>query len=223
MPSPRNIDPHRAAEDSNRLDLSTLALPPAWYADALCAEAPTEMFFPEKPYEQLGYAKKFCAACPVSIKCLQYALDNNETWGGRQHGDPHQGREDGGMSERSVRCPECIFSFARLVDAGGYRAYHCPTCDWCRPTTDTRPGNRPADVCGLCDRPIDLTDHDHHLYLGPGWVHGGGRENLPIHRSCPESMRRYECTQTLWTDGCSCPSEWQAITGDHMRGCEAIA
>lgn len=124
------------------------------------------------------------------------------------------------MSERSVRCPVCVFSFCRLVDAGDFHAYVCPDCGWQRATADRRPGNRPADVCGLCDRPIDLTTSDHHLYLGPGWVHGGGREHLPIHRTCADAMRRFERTGTLWTDCCSCPPLWQEMTGLHMVGCE---
>ncbi len=89
------------------------------------------------------------------------------------------------MSERSVKCPECAFQFARLVDAGGYHAYHCPGCDWVKPTSDTRPGNRPADVCALCDTAIQLGyPGDHHLYVGSGWVHGGGRDHIPVHSSC---------------------------------------
>ena len=119
-----------------------------------------------------------------------------------------------------MKCPHCTFSFARLVDAGGYHAYACPTCDWRQPSTDTRPGNRPADVCALCDRPIDLTTSDHHLYLGPGWVHGGGREHAPIHVTCSQAMRAYERTGTLWTDDCSCPEAWREVTGDHMRWCQ---
>lgn len=124
------------------------------------------------------------------------------------------------MGERSVRCPVCPCSFARLVDAGDHHAYACPTCEWSKPTTDRRPGNRPADVCALCDRPIDLTTTDHHIYLGPEWVHGGGRENAPIHRTCADAMSAYERTGTLWTDGCCCPPAWQKITGLHMVGCE---
>lgn len=89
------------------------------------------------------------------------------------------------MSERSVQCPDCRFSFARLVDAGRFRAYVCSDCGWTRATTDARPGNRPADVCALCDTPIDLTHPtDHHLYIGPGWIHGGGRESIPVHITC---------------------------------------
>ena len=127
------------------------------------------------------------------------------------------------MSERSVRCPVCPFSFARLVDAADFHAYACPTCDWLKKTADRRPGNRPADVCGLCDRPIDLATSDHHLYLGPGWVHGGGREQMPIHRTCSDAARAYERTGTLWIDECSCPPGWQATTDWHMVGCQEAA
>lgn len=106
------------------------------------------------------------------------------------------------MSERSVRCPVCTFAFARLVDAGDHHAYHCTDCDWQQPTTDRRPGNRPADVCALCDTPIDNLSiyggSDHHLFVGPGVVHGGGREYIPVHGSCltikstPEGCPLYE-------------------------------
>lgn len=124
------------------------------------------------------------------------------------------------MSERSVRCPVCPFSFARLVDAGGFRAYACPTCDWERKTGDTRSGNRPADVCALCDRAIDLTSHDHHLYVGPGWVHGGGRENIPIHMTCASAAAAFLRTGTLHNDECSCPVAWRESTGWHAVGCQ---
>jgi hypothetical protein len=90
------------------------------------------------------------------------------------------------VSEKSVQCPVCPFQFARLVDAGGYSAYHCTACDWSKATSDTRPGNRPADMCALCDTPISPLSYpgDHHLYVGPGMVHGGGREHIPVHGSC---------------------------------------
>lgn len=47
--------------------------------------------------------------------------------------------------------------------------------------------NRPPDVCALCDRPIDLARSGYaglHLFLGKGWVHGGGREHIPVHYGC---------------------------------------
>jgi hypothetical protein len=51
-------------------------------------------------------------------------------------------------------------------------------------------GNRPNDVCALCDRAIENAYGGGyaslHLYLGPGWVHGGGRECIAIHHGCGE-------------------------------------
>lgn len=102
--------------------------------------------------------------------------------------------------DRSVKCPVCPYQFARLVDAGGYQAYQCPACTWVQSTNDHRPGNRPADVCALCDTAIDplSSPGDHHLYVGPGVVHGGGREYIPVHGSClsinsyPEGCPAYE-------------------------------
>lgn len=125
------------------------------------------------------------------------------------------------MSERSVKCPRCTFSFASLVDAGGFRAYQCPTCEWTELTSDRRPGNRPADVCALCDGPIDLAATiDHHLYLGPGWVHGGGREYIPVHHSCLTIMDRYHLSDTLWSDDCSCAPGWRRPGRKHAMGCQ---
>jgi hypothetical protein len=48
-------------------------------------------------------------------------------------------------------------------------------------------GNRWPDACALCDRPIDLSAtgyNGRHLFLGSGWVHGGGRECIPCHYGC---------------------------------------
>jgi len=131
--------------------------------------------------------------------------------------------EEIGVLSIGHRCPRCVFSFARLVDAGDFHAYVCPDCEWQRPTSDRRPGNRPADVCALCDRPIDLTERDHHLYLGSGWVHGGGREHIPVHMTCLGAGRRAQVTDTIWTEDCSCPSAWQQVTGDHLIGCSRRA
>ena len=46
---------------------------------------------------------------------------------------------------------------------------------------------RQEDVCALCDRPIVEKDHSFgglHLYVGPGWCHGGPRELIPCHVVC---------------------------------------
>ena len=76
---------------SERLDIESIPLPPPWTEDALCAQIDHEEFFPEKG-GSTREAKKVCAMCPVTAKCLEYALDNNERWG-----------VWGGMSERERR------------------------------------------------------------------------------------------------------------------------
>jgi WhiB family transcriptional regulator, redox-sensing transcriptional regulator len=61
-----------------------LPSPPAWFDDALCAQVDLEMFFPEKGESQAA-AKQVCALCPVTAKCLAYALENRVCegiWGG---------------------------------------------------------------------------------------------------------------------------------------------
>lgn len=48
-------------------------------------------------------------------------------------------------------------------------------------------GNRPIDVCALCDRPIEEPNYTFgglHVYVGPGIAHGGARENIPCHVVC---------------------------------------
>lgn len=62
----------------------TMAQPPEWVADALCAQVDPKIFFPEKG-ESSKDAKRICARCDVKAECLAYALDNAEPfgiWGG---------------------------------------------------------------------------------------------------------------------------------------------
>ena len=56
-----------------------------WQDEALCKESDPEAFFPEKG-GSTKQAKTVCKRCPVTEKCLQYALDNDERhgiWGGK--------------------------------------------------------------------------------------------------------------------------------------------
>ncbi len=58
---------------------------PDWMSDGACVGANPELFFPTRG-EQVDGAKAVCRTCPVTRLCLEYALDNNETygiWGGR--------------------------------------------------------------------------------------------------------------------------------------------
>lgn len=64
-------------------------------------------------------------------------------------------------------------------------------------------GNRPIDVCALCDRPIEKSDYSYgglHLYVGPGMCHGGARENIPIHSVCGHlGQDRFDDQRDEWS------------------------
>lgn len=55
-----------------------------WQQLALCAETDPDAFFPEEGGSQ-RIPKNICKDCPVRVRCLEYAIRNNEThgvWGG---------------------------------------------------------------------------------------------------------------------------------------------
>lgn len=55
-----------------------------WQDQARCRDLDVDAFFPERG-ESSREAKEICAACPVRIECLNYALRNDErhgVWGG---------------------------------------------------------------------------------------------------------------------------------------------
>ncbi len=69
----------------NTPDLTNILSPPAWMADAVCAQVDPELFYPEKG-GSTREATQVCAACPVRAECLAYALAHGErfgVWGGR--------------------------------------------------------------------------------------------------------------------------------------------
>jgi len=87
---------HRATprDDQSLADLLGIAAPPAWTADAACAQGHPDAWFPEhgEPNTLLHatYARRICAACPVRAQCLRMALDNPELegiWAGTSHND----------------------------------------------------------------------------------------------------------------------------------------
>lgn len=45
-----------------------------WTVDALCAEYPHELWFPESKGKPAREAKAICARCPVQVQCLDLAL-----------------------------------------------------------------------------------------------------------------------------------------------------
>lgn len=48
---------------------------PAWRKDAACRGEDVNIFFPID-YGQAVKAKKICAACPVRVQCLDWALSH---------------------------------------------------------------------------------------------------------------------------------------------------
>lgn len=54
--------------------------PEDWMRDALCAQLPGDLWFPEKG-EPSREARKICVACDVRDQCLEWALRTNQ-----QHG-----------------------------------------------------------------------------------------------------------------------------------------
>lgn len=57
---------------------------PTWRDNALCREVDPEIWFVAKGGSARP-AKRICAACPVRVACLDYALRHNEAfgiWGG---------------------------------------------------------------------------------------------------------------------------------------------
>ncbi|MFC9700880.1 WhiB family transcriptional regulator [Streptomyces sp. NPDC056943] len=64
---------------------------PTWFDDGLCAQTDPELFFPEKGGSTKD-AKAICLACPIRVRCGDYALSHDERWG-----------VWGGLSERERR------------------------------------------------------------------------------------------------------------------------
>lgn len=72
--------PSRAAERTTRLDWQSVE----WQQDSLCTRTDPEAFFPDRGGSSRS-ARKLCAACPVQLQCLEYALANKDVhgiWGG---------------------------------------------------------------------------------------------------------------------------------------------
>ena len=56
-----------------------------WHDEGTCNSVDPELFFVEQAGSDNPEARKICRECPVKVKCLQFALDNEEefgVWGG---------------------------------------------------------------------------------------------------------------------------------------------
>lgn len=59
----------------------TAAEYPAWYDEALCAQADPEAWYPESGRPTGRGARSICKACPSAAPCLEYALATDQQWG----------------------------------------------------------------------------------------------------------------------------------------------
>lgn len=66
---------------------------PDWQQFAACHDLPLDLFFPSSGMESMrniNVIKPFCAACPVNVECLAYALshpDERGIWAGTTEND----------------------------------------------------------------------------------------------------------------------------------------
>jgi WhiB family redox-sensing transcriptional regulator len=60
---------------------------PSWVTEALCAQADPDAWFPKRgDTPTAAFAERICAACPVRVQCLDYALAGADTWEGHSWG-----------------------------------------------------------------------------------------------------------------------------------------
>jgi WhiB family redox-sensing transcriptional regulator len=82
--------------------LEGLIGPPAWTAEAICAQVvDPDLFFPDKGANSPA-AKAVCRRCPVRQKCLDYALDFESGAAGTATSNAQVGIY-GGLSPRERR------------------------------------------------------------------------------------------------------------------------
>jgi len=63
-----------------------------WLADAACRGTATALFFPTTA-AGVGPAEEVCAACPVRVECLEYAIATRQpdgVWGGLTSVERHR-------------------------------------------------------------------------------------------------------------------------------------
>lgn len=100
-----------------------------WLTQAACANTPTTLFYPERG-EHHSAAIAVCNTCPVKNECLQWALDNNETfgvWGGTTASERRRIQRGRPVAPQPTQ-PRC-------GTPAGYRQHQTagtPTCNLCR-------------------------------------------------------------------------------------------
>ena len=99
-----------------------------WREHAACRGADPDLFFPPEDggKAQARKAKAICAACPVRIECLDYALRHGEhwgVWGGVAERDRRQPRAAGASRFRGVAWHKGAGRWVARASIDGRRAH----------------------------------------------------------------------------------------------------
>ncbi len=97
-----------------------------WLEQAACRNKPVEWWFPDKEGSHHAYARArlICNACPVSVECLNYAIDNRimfGMFGGRSAKERDEIRRVSGGGEHLLQCRHC----------GGWFMHTSIQTKWC--------------------------------------------------------------------------------------------
>lgn len=94
----------------------------SWMTRGACITVDPDVFFPDRTSRRPDIdaeALAICAACPVRVSCLRYAIDGEEKhgiWGGSTEKDRRKFRRLRGWV--SVRCGECRAIFRAPITGG---------------------------------------------------------------------------------------------------------
>lgn len=91
------IQTYRLSATDRVVAALTEAAETTWQEQAVCSQTDPEIFFPEKGGATAG-AKALCRSCPVTDRCLDYALSKDErfgVWGGLSERERRKLTRDG--------------------------------------------------------------------------------------------------------------------------------
>ena len=114
---PARFAPSALAPKQRKSDVSILASSLAlgsadytWRDQAMCRDTDPELFFPigttGQALLQIAKAKSICCQCPVTVECLDFALETNQDtgiWGGNSEDERRHMRRTAAQQARSQR------------------------------------------------------------------------------------------------------------------------
>jgi WhiB family transcriptional regulator, redox-sensing transcriptional regulator len=114
---PARFAPSALAPKQRKSDVSILASSLAlgsadytWRDQATCRDTDPELFFPigttGQALLQIAKAKSICCQCPVTVECLEFALETNQDtgiWGGNSEDERRHMRRTAAQQARTQR------------------------------------------------------------------------------------------------------------------------